>query len=285
MSWRSPALTRGCFYRSRALACAALTSIGSTHKLGAAEETRFNMPSIFHGSEMTFGVLSTVRSWFSSLFSTQVGQEILELLPHLLVALALGALLGWERRHKHKIAGVRTHMVISASACLITLSGVWMTELFGAGTDPTRLAAQILAGIGFVGAGVILRRGLNTSGITTSATILFAAGIGIACGFGFFGAATAATLLMLASMFVTYKLFPSHDTGGHTLKVVCPLAKFNEVKKKFGAGSRVDSLQKLGDRLEFHIHTNLNGQQLDKLLAEMVLDPDIFSVDVIDDNS
>ncbi|HEY9870366.1 MAG TPA: MgtC/SapB family protein [Candidatus Obscuribacterales bacterium] len=267
------------------MACAALTSTGGTDKYGAAGETRFNMPSIYHGSEMTLGVLATIWSWFSSLFSTPVGQEVLEFLPHLLVALALGALLGWERRHKHKIAGVRTHMVISASACLITLSGVWMAEQSGAGTDPTRLAAQILAGIGFVGAGVILRRGLNTSGITTSATILFAAGIGIASGFGFFGAATAATVLMLASMFITYRLFPSHDTGGHTLKVVCPLVKFDEVKKKFGAGNRVDSLQKLGDRLEFRVHTNLNAQQLDKLLAEMVLDPDIFSVDVIDDNS
>lgn len=234
---------------------------------------------------MALGLLTGLTGWFSDLFSSPMGQEILKFLPHLVAALVLGGVLGWERRHKHKIAGVRTHMVISASACLITLCGVWMAQLSGPGTDPTRLAAQILAGIGFVGAGVILKRGLNTSGITTSATILFAAGIGIASGFGFFGAATAATLIMLVSMFITYRLFPSHDTGGHSLKVVCPLAKFEEVKKKFGLGSRVDSLQKLGDKLEFRVHTNLSAEQLDGLLANMVEDPDIFSVDVIDDNS
>lgn len=228
------------------------------------------------------GMLSGLSSWFSDLLSSPMGQEVLTFLPHLLWSLCLGGALGWERRHKHKVAGVRTHMVIAASACLITMCGVLMTKKAGLG-DPTRLSAQILSGIGFVGAGVILKQGLRTSGITTSATILFSAGIGIAAGFGLYGAALSATVLMLVSMFVTYKLFPSNDTAGHSLKIVCPLVKFEEVKKKFGAGSRVDSLQKLGDKLEFRLHTNLSGLELDELLADMVEDPDIIAVDVVDD--
>ncbi|MBI4533091.1 MAG: MgtC/SapB family protein [Candidatus Melainabacteria bacterium] len=205
-------------------------------------------------------------------------------LPHLLVALVLGAILGAERRLRHKVAGVRTHMVMSASACIITLAGVYMAESSRA-VDPTRLAAQVLAGIGFVGAGVILRRGSNTSGITTASTILFASGVGIAAGFGYFGLATLATGVMVVALLITYRVFPDQDMGGHSLKVTCPLAKFEEVKLKFGANNRVDSIEKLGDRVQFRLHTSLTSQQLDALLSAMINDPDIIAVDVVDEEA
>jgi len=234
------------------------------------------------GFSLISDLLAALSGFVSSLISSPQWDMAYHFLPHVLVSLALGALLGLERRNKHKVAGVRTHMVVSASACLIALCGAYTAQVTGVG-DPTRLAAQILAGIGFVGAGVILRQGFRTSGVTTASTILFSAGIGIACGLGYFGIATLATVLLLVSLVVTYRIFPSNETGGHLLKIICPLDKFDEVKKLFGTNNRVDSLQKLGDKIEFRLHTELTSKQLDVLLAELVKNPDVYSVDVIDD--
>lgn len=229
-------------------------------------------------------MLAAIPGWLSDLISSPNGQMVIEYYPHILISMGLGALLGFERRRKHKVAGVRTHMVVSVSACVIALCGVVVARESGVG-DPSRLAAQVLAGLGFVGAGVILRQGLKTSGITTAATILFSAGIGIACGFGFFGLATFTTVVTIIGMILTYRLFPSNDTGGYSLKIICPLVKFDEVRKLFGANNRVDSLQKLGDKLEFRLHTELNSHQLDALLQQLVKNEDVISVDVLDELS
>lgn len=95
----------------------------------------------------------------------------------LLLAAFLGSLVGWQREYEGRPAGVRTHALVCLGACLMTL------VRFETG-DPGRIAAQIVTGIGFLGAGVILRRGVTVRGLTTAATIWTVAGIGIAVGAG-----------------------------------------------------------------------------------------------------
>lgn len=95
----------------------------------------------------------------------------------LLLAWLLGGLIGWQREAQGRAAGLRTHMLVAGGACLISLVS------FGT-HDPGRIAAQIVTGIGFLGAGVILRRGVSVRGLTTAATIWVVAGIGIAVGAG-----------------------------------------------------------------------------------------------------
>ncbi|WP_410511585.1 MgtC/SapB family protein [Paenibacillus sp. BR2-3] len=127
-----------------------------------------------------------------------------EALIKLLIAMLFGLFIGIDRQLKQKPLGIRTSMVISIASCLVTLVSIHAFEKFSGpdhlNMDPMRLAAQIVSGIGFLGAGVILRRGGDAiSGLTSAALIWTASGIGIAVGAGFYvEAAYAVVLLMFA---------------------------------------------------------------------------------------
>src|SRR5690625_2515654 len=130
-----------------------------------------------------------------------------EMLVRLLLAAILGLTIGLERELKRKSLGLKTILVISIVSCLLTIVSIQSAYLFPEGTlaeirmDPLRLAAQIVSGVGFLGAGVILRRGDDTvSGLTTAAIVWGAAGIGIATGAGFYVEAVAGVTLLLVSV-------------------------------------------------------------------------------------
>jgi len=220
-------------------------------------------------------------TWLTSFFSSFDYTLIVTYMPKIVVALLLGGLLGWERRRRGKQAGIRTHMVLAASACLVAVCGVYLFDLTKMG-DPARLAHGILAGVGFVGAGVIFKRGVNTSGLTTSATILFSVGVGIACGLGLALVATATVLLTIMSLSISYRLFPSFDYGGNLLRVVCPISKFTEIRKLFGDKAHADRVNKTGALIEAHIHTSLSHQELDKLIASLIHNDDVIAIEVLD---
>ncbi|EIT86494.1 protein SapB [Fictibacillus macauensis ZFHKF-1] len=121
------------------------------------------------------------------------------------VTVLLGMLIGIEREIRRKPVGLRTCMVISIVSCLLTIISIESAYLFPKTNevrmDPMRLAAQIISGIGFLGAGVILRRHNDViSGLTTASIIWGAAGIGIACGAGFYLEAVLAVGLILFSV-------------------------------------------------------------------------------------
>lgn len=129
------------------------------------------------------------------------------MLLRLLIAAALGLAMGIERQLKRKSLGLRTILVISIVSCLLTIVSIQSSYLFPAGTfteirmDPLRLAAQIVSGVGFLGAGVILRRDDETvSGLTTAAIVWGAAGVGIATGAGFYVEAVIGVALLLFSV-------------------------------------------------------------------------------------
>ena len=107
----------------------------------------------------------------------------LEMTLRILLALALGAIIGYQRERADKPAGLRTHSLICVGAALFTVASIYG---FG-GADPGRVAAGIVAGIGFIGAGAIMRRGEGAvGGLTTAATIWAVAGIGLAAGAGLY---------------------------------------------------------------------------------------------------
>ena len=121
----------------------------------------------------------------------------IKLLLQLLLALVLGGMFGLEREYVGKAAGVRTFALVSFGAALFTLISVHGFQEFLNGVsnyDPSRIASQIVTGIGFLGMAVIIRRGLDVRGITTAATMWAAAGIGMAVGVGFYTLAIGATL-------------------------------------------------------------------------------------------
>ncbi len=110
-------------------------------------------------------------------------------------AMALGALVGFERQMFAKPAGLRTHMLVAGAAALVTTVTATLAA-DAAGGDPTRGAHAIMTGIGFLGAGAIMRQGSdNPSGMTTAATIFYTAGVGVAVALGYGLVASAATVL------------------------------------------------------------------------------------------
>jgi uncharacterized membrane protein YhiD involved in acid resistance len=122
----------------------------------------------------------------------------------LLLAALLGGLIGLERELSHKPAGLRTNMLICLGSALFTVISYQMAGEFGG--DHTRIAAQIIPGIGFIGAGVVIRERGTIIGITSAATIFVVASIGMAVGSGMSVTAIFATLLILASLVILGKI-------------------------------------------------------------------------------
>lgn len=115
------------------------------------------------------------------------------LLP-LLAATAAGGAVGLERQVNNKSAGLRTNTLVAVGACIFVLINVTLTESNG---DPTRIIGQIVTGIGFLGAGVILHRGINVQGLTTAATIWCSAALGCLAGLSLYWETAICTVLIV----------------------------------------------------------------------------------------
>jgi putative Mg2+ transporter-C (MgtC) family protein len=129
-----------------------------------------------------------------------------EILGRVALAAALGAVLGFERELRDREAGLRTHLLVSVGSALFTIvSAYGFREFLTSGAsvvraDPTRIAAQIVTGIGFLGAGAIIRQGLAVRGLTTAATLWVVAAIGMAAGAGYYSAAVITTGVALVAL-------------------------------------------------------------------------------------
>jgi putative Mg2+ transporter-C (MgtC) family protein len=126
-----------------------------------------------------------------------------EIALRLLLAVLLGGLVGFERESHNRPAGFRTHILVCVGATLIMmLSAYGFTEMAGGKyeVDPSRIAAQVVTGIGFLGAGTIIQQRGNIKGLTTAASIWVVSGIGLAVGIGFYAGAVMATFVALISL-------------------------------------------------------------------------------------
>jgi putative Mg2+ transporter-C (MgtC) family protein len=122
------------------------------------------------------------------------------LLGRLLLAAVLGGAIGAERELNDQAAGLRTHMLLTIGACLFTLISAYGFGS-GIGTDPSRLAAQIVTGIGFLGGGAIVRHGLTVKGLTTAASIWATASVGVAVGAGSYVLGIGGAVLVVGTLF------------------------------------------------------------------------------------
>ena len=129
----------------------------------------------------------------------------IEMILRLLLAAALGAIIGYQRERAGKAAGLRTHVLICVGAALFTIASLYG---FGAASDPARIAAGVVVGIGFLGGGVIIRRveeGI-VAGLTTAATIWAVAGIGLAAGAGLYLVSAVAAAIMLIVLLLPHPI-------------------------------------------------------------------------------
>jgi putative Mg2+ transporter-C (MgtC) family protein len=142
-------------------------------------------------------------------------------------AALLGGLVGFERELTEKTAGFRTHIVVSLGAALFTLAGAYGVPDFigvhGTSFDPTRVAAQIVTGIGFLGAGAIIQQGLTVRGLTTAGALWVTAAIGMAAGFGYWSGAVATTVATVVCLYLLRRfednVIPRFRRGRSTLMI------------------------------------------------------------------
>ncbi|MEO8285608.1 MAG: MgtC/SapB family protein [Chloroflexota bacterium] len=123
-------------------------------------------------------------------------------IARVLLAFVLGGVVGFERQRVQRPAGLRTHMLVCAGAACFTVASIYGFDSFGTNRDPARLAAQIITGIGFLGAGTIFRTGSTVRGLTTASSIWITASIGIVAGLGMFWLAVFTTLLTWFALYV-----------------------------------------------------------------------------------
>jgi putative Mg2+ transporter-C (MgtC) family protein len=153
-----------------------------------------------------------------------------ELLIRLIIAALLGAGLGFEREvHGHQ-AGMRTHMLVSLGSALFTVLSIYgFPQTAGtAGTDPSRISAQIVTGIGFLGAGAIIKYGTNIRGLTTAASLWVVASIGLAAGAGAYFVAVAGALIAIIALWPLHILVGKlHLSAGRLIRLEVELKKLD----------------------------------------------------------
>jgi putative Mg2+ transporter-C (MgtC) family protein len=184
----------------------------------------------------------------------------------LFAAAALGGAIGLEREVREREAGLRTHLLVSVGAALFTLVSAygWSDFTFSARSgvtfDPTRIAAQIVTGIGFLGAGAIIRQGLSVRGLTTAATLWLAAAIGMASGAGYWEAAVIATvgaIITLWPLRIVAHRTMRYLRAGDEQRLVVGLAGGG------GASPVLAALEGLGGRVsQFQLSDTRGGREL-----------------------
>ncbi|MCL1836728.1 MAG: MgtC/SapB family protein [Treponema sp.] len=136
-----------------------------------------------------------------------------DIVIRLCMGFAAGAIIGFERSSRRQVAGLRTHILISLGATCLMMLSIWLPQQFAEGIgDPGRIAAQVVSGMGFLGAGAIIRLGSNIKGLTTAASLWLVAAIGMTIGAGMYAAALTAEALGLITLMllnpVERKIFP-----------------------------------------------------------------------------
>jgi putative Mg2+ transporter-C (MgtC) family protein len=189
----------------------------------------------------------------------------------LAIAAGLGAAIGFEREYREQEAGLRTHMLVAMGAALFTIvSAFGFHDVLSQGgpsvvvrLDPSRIAAQIVSGIGFLGAGAIIRNGLTVRGLTTAASLWLVAAIGMAAGASLYAGAIIATGLTL------FALWPLRVFGKGLIRDIRPVAKRLTVRLREG-----ESVAGLVEALPAITHFAVDGRtvivELDHVDEELV---------------
>lgn len=140
-----------------------------------------------------------------NMFNTLMINDVFESFVKLILIVILAGVVGYERESYKKPAGFRTNVLVGISGVLVMMCGIKMNELTG--NDATRIPAQLLSGIGFIGAGTILRDGFTVKGLTTAAALLAIACIGMLVGGGIYTAAIIATIVVYMVLSYSHMLY------------------------------------------------------------------------------
>lgn len=191
-------------------------------------------------------------------------------LARLSLAAVLGGAIGFERELRDREAGLRTHLLVCLGSALFTIvSAYGFREFLTSGdqvvrADPTRIAAQIVTGIGFLGAGAIIRQGLTVRGLTTAATLWVSAAIGIAAGAGYYSGAVLGTVVTIVALWplriAAYRVFERLRPEERSIVV--------DLRQDTKASQLLDVLERENARVE---HFQLEDEH-DRRIVTLTLD-------------
>jgi putative Mg2+ transporter-C (MgtC) family protein len=216
-----------------------------------------------------------------------------ESLLRLSLAAVLGGMIGVERELREREAGLRTHLLVALGSALFTIVGAYGFHAFlDSGqsvvrADPTRIAAQIVTGIGFLGAGAIIRQGLSVRGLTTAATLWVVAAVGLAAGAGYYSAAVITTAVVLIALWplriAAYRILRRFRADDGRLLVELPAGTppgelIDEIEL---AGARIAAIEvsQEGDRRRLQLDVALpRGVAAPRLVARIADVPNVVDV-------
>ncbi len=201
----------------------------------------------------------------------------------LILALILGGLVGLERQFHDKPAGFRTKILICVGSTLFTIFSVKMGSLHG--SDPSRIAAQIVTGIGFLGAGAIIRHGEAVMGLTTAATIWLVASVGVGVGAGYYAISAIGAVLALCVLLVFRGLENLADQFYHVRTYSVALLPEDEAQKQFSNTLRSYKLKilaskkmKSGDRYFYEMTLSGRRSEHETFLDQLLKSPTVKEI-------
>lgn len=198
----------------------------------------------------------------------------------LMVSIVIGSLIGIEREKHGRAAGIRTHILVCLGSALTSLMSIFISEMLGASGDVFRISAQVISGIGFLGAGMIILKGDNViTGLTTAAGVWTTAIIGIAVGYGFYSGAVIATALFLSAIIFFSKLerrkkntelvyieidnmYKTNEIIRNVISVIGSDISYNIVAPKSGCQGHLGIKIVIEKRLNFEIEQFSNIQNI-----------------------
>lgn len=165
-------------------------------------------------------------------FSSQI-EFYFSIIIRLLEACLLGGIIGFEREHLHRPAGFRTHILVCVGSALVMITSEFIYNKFSmnVNVDPARLGAQVISGIGFLGAGTIIKEGINVKGLTTAASLWAVSCVGIAVGIGFYSGAFIATVIIFLTLVVIGKVQRKRTSRRNISLCIHTLVKRGEVRE------------------------------------------------------
>lgn len=237
-------------------------------------------------------MLTAVMSEMPDLSMLEVGP--VEVILRLLCAMFIGAVIGTERELTHRPAGMRTHMLVALGSCVVMMTSQMIFHqyrAFGATPDPARLSAQVITGVGFLGAGTILKEGPTIKGLTTAASVWAVACLGIAVGGGYYVLGISGTVCMIIILVLfewlqeklMHQRYSLHIFSVTCNDVVSTLERINQLAARNDAVLKAVQVDGKEDgEIEITFKADFGGrhcdQRMQRFLAELSSDPNTASV-------
>ena len=181
-----------------------------------------------------------ISEYASTLINSQSVRFVIDASIKMLLTVLLSGIIGFEREHSHRPAGFRTHILVAVGSALVMLTSGYVFETYKGLTtfDPTRLGAQVISGIGFLGAGTILREGFSVKGLTTAASLWAVSCIGLAVGGGYYTGAIVTTIIIYFTLNslkrVTAKSNPAKNIYIEADNLTKQAADIGAIVKRYG---------------------------------------------------